>query len=224
VANDTHFITRAAKRELRRQADPVLDAGLVERVASYHRFHRMGLHRDDIMAAASGARTYSVFVSRLYDIRTERAGKTFSGKKTPDYCWKMPVLHRLLPSARFIHVARDGRDTALSTLRWAAKGRPPSLPGSGRPLACATGVTKWAMKTLRCSMPLPENCLTRPGTKENHMRQASRSAQGFACAWTGGQTVAWASRGRHGGDRSSGRFDPFDSPRSGTPGRYLGQR
>lgn len=125
VANDTHFITRAAKRELRRQADPALDAVLVERVVSYHRFHRMGLQRDDVMAAASGARTYSVFVSRLYDIRAERAGKTLSGEKTPDYCRKMPVLHRLFPFARFIHVVRDGRDTALSTLRWAAKGKGP---------------------------------------------------------------------------------------------------
>ncbi len=46
VANDTHFITRAAKRELRQTARPGLDQGLVERVLTYHRFHRMGLERD----------------------------------------------------------------------------------------------------------------------------------------------------------------------------------
>jgi hypothetical protein len=125
VANDTHFITRSARRELRRQADPALEAGLVERVASYHRFHRMGLEHEDVLAAARGADSYSSFVSRLYDIRAERAGKTLSGEKTPDYCRKMPVLHRLFPSARFLHIVRDGRDTALSTLRWAAKGKGP---------------------------------------------------------------------------------------------------
>jgi hypothetical protein len=125
VANDTHFITRAAKRELRREANPVLDDALVEQVLSYHRFHRMGLDRQDALGAARGAKTYADFVSRLYDLRAQQAGKTLSGEKTPDYCRKMPLLHRLFPSARFLHIIRDGRDVALSTLDWASSGKGP---------------------------------------------------------------------------------------------------
>lgn len=125
VTNDTHFITRVAKRELRQSADPRLDENLVERVLSYHRFHRMGLDRDDAMRAAHGAASYADFVSRLYDLRARQVGKTLSGEKTPDYCRKMPLLHRLFPHAKFLHIIRDGRDVTLSTLDWASAGKGP---------------------------------------------------------------------------------------------------
>jgi len=125
VANDTHFITRAAKRELRKEADPKLSVALMEQVESYHRFHRLGLEHEDVLWAAKDAGSYSLFVSRLYDRRAEKAGKSLSGEKTPDYCRRMPVLHRLFPGARFLHVIRDGRDTALSALQWANAGKGP---------------------------------------------------------------------------------------------------
>ncbi len=43
VANDTHFITRAAKRVLRKNSQPLLTAELVDAVKSYRRLYRMGL-------------------------------------------------------------------------------------------------------------------------------------------------------------------------------------
>lgn len=125
VTNDTHFITRAAKQELRHSANPELDESLVERVVSYHRFHRLGLDRSDALSAAQGASSYADFVSRLYDLRARQAGKTLSGEKTPDYCRKMPLLHRLFPRAKFLHIIRDGRDVTLSTLDWASAGKGP---------------------------------------------------------------------------------------------------
>jgi hypothetical protein len=125
VTNDTHFITRAAKRELRQSSNPELDEKLIERVLSYHRFHRMGLERTEALRAADGAANYAEFVSRLYDLRARKTGKTMSGEKTPDYCRKMPLLHQLFPQARFLHIIRDGRDVALSTLNWATAGKGP---------------------------------------------------------------------------------------------------
>ena len=86
---------------------------------------RMGLDRESVLAVALRTDTYAAFVSGLYDLRAQQASKTLSGEKTPDYCRKMPILHRLFPLARFLHVIRDGRDTALSTLRWASKGKGP---------------------------------------------------------------------------------------------------
>lgn len=125
VTNDTHFITRAAKRELRLSANPELDEKLVQRVVDYHRFHRMGLNRDEALSAAHGVVDYANFVSRLYDLRAKMAGKTMAGEKTPDYCRKMPLLHRLFPQAKFLHIIRDGRDVTLSTLDWASSGKGP---------------------------------------------------------------------------------------------------
>ncbi|MBT8062107.1 MAG: sulfotransferase, partial [Gammaproteobacteria bacterium] len=85
-----------------------------------------GLDRDEVDAAAEGAPTYSAFVSQLYKRRAALQGKQFSGEKTPDYCRYMPTLASLFPDARFIHIVRDGRNTALSTLKWA---KPDKGPG-----------------------------------------------------------------------------------------------
>lgn len=125
IANDTHFITRAGKKTLRINPEPDLTAELVGAVQSYRRFHRMGLEPRDVGEAAQDCSTYSEFVSRLYTIRADRQGKTISGEKTPDYCRQMPVLNRLFPQAKFIHIIRDGRDTALSTLDWATESKGP---------------------------------------------------------------------------------------------------
>ena len=125
VANDTHFITRAVKRVLRKDPQPMLSAEMVQSVQSYRRFHRMGLNEQDVISAAENCLTYAEFVGRLYALRGQKKQKPLSGDKTPDYCRKMPVLHRLFPSARFVHIIRDGRNTALSTLDWATESKGP---------------------------------------------------------------------------------------------------
>ncbi len=125
VANDTHFITRAAKRTLRRDPQPLLTPELVKAVQSYRRFYRMGLGEEQVNNAAGNCSTYAEFVGRLYALRGKRKQKPLSGEKTPDYCRKLPLLHGLFPDARFVHIIRDGRDTALSTLNWATGSKGP---------------------------------------------------------------------------------------------------
>ena len=125
VANDTHFITRAIKKAFRDESDPVLTPELIEQVRAYRRFHRMGLDEADVGNAARDCRTYSQFVSRLYDLRAAHRGKPLSGEKTPDFCRQIPILHNLFPGARFIHIIRDGRDTALSAMNWASPTKGP---------------------------------------------------------------------------------------------------
>lgn len=125
IANDTHFITRAAKHELRLSPTPALTPELVDQVISYRRFYRMGLPEEEARKAAEDCESYSEFVSRLYDLRAKAQDKQLSGEKTPDYCRKIPTLSRLFPQARFVHIVRDGRDTALSTLDWANENKGP---------------------------------------------------------------------------------------------------
>ena len=125
IANDTHFITRAAKRVLRKDSQPLLTPGLIAAVQSYRRFYRMGLDENDVKVAAENCPTYAEFTGRLYALRGQKKGKKLSGEKTPDYCRKMPLLHGLFPAARFVHIIRDGRDTALSTLNWANETKGP---------------------------------------------------------------------------------------------------
>jgi len=44
----------------------------------------------------------------------EREGKSRWGDKTPGNSLDMPVIARLFPTARFVHLIRDGRDVAMS--------------------------------------------------------------------------------------------------------------
>lgn len=125
VANDTHFITRAAKRVLRKDSKPLLTAELVNAVKSYRRLYRMGLEEHEIDNAAENCHTYAEFVGRLYLLRGKHQCKPLSGEKTPDYCRQMPALHALFPNARFVDIIRDGRSTALSTLNWATGSKGP---------------------------------------------------------------------------------------------------
>lgn len=55
----------------------------------------------------------------LFAEYARREGKARWGDKTPRYRSFLPQLHSLFPEGKFIHVLRDGRDTALSA--WRAK-------------------------------------------------------------------------------------------------------
>jgi hypothetical protein len=50
----------------------------------------------------------------FYRLYADRFGKPRYGDKTPLYCLELETIRRVLPEARFIHMIRDGRDSALS--------------------------------------------------------------------------------------------------------------
>ncbi len=124
VANDTHFIPRALGHD---EADPdlPLTADLLARVRAYRRFPRLGLTDAEVDEAAARTDTYAAFVGYLYHLFARKHGKPLGGEKTPDYVRHLPLLHRLFPRARFVHIIRDGRDVALSTLGWAHENKGP---------------------------------------------------------------------------------------------------
>ncbi len=126
VANDTHFIPKVLGDST---CDLALTPQLLDRVAEYRRIHRFGLPSEAFAGAADGARTFSEFTSRLYDAYAQACGKSFAGEKTPSYVRHAPLLARLFQEARFIHIVRDGRDVALSVMKWAVKDRPPDDNG-----------------------------------------------------------------------------------------------
>lgn len=123
VTNDTHFIPRALRSE---NPHVALSRELVDRVVSYHRFARLGVDETTARGLASGLSTYAAYVCRLYDQVAAQRDKPHAGEKTPDYVRHLPLLHELFPSAKVLHIIRDGRDVALSALDWA---RPDKGPG-----------------------------------------------------------------------------------------------
>jgi hypothetical protein len=50
----------------------------------------------------------------FYRLYANRFGKNRWGDKTPMYCLHMDTIRSILPETKFIHIIRDGRDTALS--------------------------------------------------------------------------------------------------------------
>ena len=124
VANDTHFIPQVISK-VRTEDETLLTPERVEFVRSYKRFPRLGVDDDVVDQAAERSATYPEFVSELYTEMARAQGKPLSGEKTPDYVRCIPLLHRLFPDARFVHIIRDGRDVALSTLQWANEKKGP---------------------------------------------------------------------------------------------------
>jgi hypothetical protein len=111
---ESHFIP--AYR--RAYGDPASDRearALGRRILELRRLRAWGVDLEP--AAFDGCRSFADVVARVYDAFARREGKPRWGDKTPHYVAEIPLLLELFPSARVVHVIRDGRDVALSWIR-----------------------------------------------------------------------------------------------------------
>lgn len=121
VANEARFMLRIAE-DGANGIDPLLTSELKEWVCSHRRFPKLGLTEVAVDRAAENSRTYREFVSALYSEYGSLHGKVLAGEKTPRYVRYLPLLHTLFSWVKSVHIVRDGRDVALSTLHWAREG------------------------------------------------------------------------------------------------------
>jgi hypothetical protein len=66
--------------------------------------------------AVEGGGTMAGLFAALFGRNAAGEGKARWGDKTPYYVLHMPLLLEMYPEAQFVHLIRDGRDCALSTL------------------------------------------------------------------------------------------------------------
>jgi len=64
---------------------------------------------------------YAEFVTLLFDRYGLARGRKIVGNKTPEHVFSLRTLHKLWPSAKFVHIIRDGRDVCLSLINWKRK-------------------------------------------------------------------------------------------------------
>jgi hypothetical protein len=87
----------------------------VDLLIGFSRFEQLRVDPDELEQPVSGGEEihYSDLVRRLFDLHGMAEGKRLVADKTPRYVRHLPTLHDLFPTARFIHLIRDGRDVFL---------------------------------------------------------------------------------------------------------------
>lgn len=117
VSNDTHVVPRSV---LAGPGGPDLpmSGALLEEVVGHTRFSRLGVDATVARRFAGEAPRFADFVRALFGEAARLRGKPYAGEKDPEYVRRIPLLGGLFPEARFVHIIRDGRDVAVSTLAW----------------------------------------------------------------------------------------------------------
>lgn len=120
ITRETHWIVRYYRKRRGLTPDGFVTPELVPALFEYHRFPQMKAKRHHLEKLIRSDRppSYACFVSAIFDHYGERKRKRLVGDKTPEYIRHLPILHALWPSARFVHIVRDGRDVCLSMLKW----------------------------------------------------------------------------------------------------------
>lgn len=116
---ESHFIVPMWKTRRRYTTPSGVDAHRMVRVIADTPMFGQWKVPDEILHRRIGALERPGFadvIDAVFMSYAESRGKRRWGDKTPIYVRSIPLLARLFPTARFVHVIRDGRDAALSYL------------------------------------------------------------------------------------------------------------
>jgi hypothetical protein len=118
ITRETHWITKLLEGEDAVSADSPVTPEVLARLRTHPKFTRMEVDGSalDRLVSREGPVSYADFVTRVFDLYGEARGKRLVGDKVPDYVRNLPLLHRLWPEAKFVHLIRDGRDVCSSML------------------------------------------------------------------------------------------------------------
>jgi hypothetical protein len=117
IPPESHFIPKVWSVRRRYQGNGSVK---VERLAAdimrNDRFREWHLPDDEVMVRLRSLRDPRIadVIEALFVAYAEREGKRRWGDKTPGYALEMVRITKMFPTARFIHLIRDGRDVATS--------------------------------------------------------------------------------------------------------------
>lgn len=112
VPDESYFVPQLAHRHGR-----TIDvAAFVDDLRRIGRLRDWGLTADDVVPRLHAGMTTGEAVAAIFETYAASLGKSRWGDKTPLYMQYLPLLERLFPTARYVHLIRDGRDAAVSHL------------------------------------------------------------------------------------------------------------
>jgi Sulfotransferase family len=118
IPPESHFLPELLKFE--QSSGQLADSRekVIAWLVAHRRLADFGLGADWIRAALAKLEPFTTrsIACTVFNEYARRQGKSRWGDKTPRYRAFVPELSALFPSAKFIHMIRDGRDTALSCL------------------------------------------------------------------------------------------------------------
>ncbi|MBI4259822.1 MAG: sulfotransferase [Actinobacteria bacterium] len=140
IPPESHFIPSLWRVRARYARGGGVDAERLARDAmSTLRFREWDLPEEAVLAGVADLRdpSFEEAVAAIFLAYARARGKSRWGDKTPGYSLDLPLLAEALPSARFVHLIRDGRDVAPSLLE---------MPWGPRSLAEAAFVWRYRVR------------------------------------------------------------------------------
>ncbi len=133
MVGDTGFVPKLAETI---RSEPVTAERVVKVMAAARPLEELGIGEDEMLAKVEALDDLkaAAVLREFYGTLSTRAGASRWGDETPAYLKRMRRIQRALNEAHFIHVIRDGRDTA------AAK------PGEVDPGKALTIAQRWEKK------------------------------------------------------------------------------
>ncbi|NIU86105.1 MAG: hypothetical protein GWN56_02015 [Nitrosopumilaceae archaeon] len=124
IENDIDIIIQGLNKKQRRVLDnPPLDDNIIENVKKADRYSNFGFNEDRYYSIANCSNTFRDFLSNLFAEFANNQSKPFAGEKSARYLQSIQLVDYLLPWVKYIHIIRDGRDVALSKMKWAREGK-----------------------------------------------------------------------------------------------------
>jgi hypothetical protein len=120
VIHEGRFVPEWFERRRGITEDGLVTPALIDKLLAHRPFANVSVGREELerLLGRDGPVHYSEFVSGIFDLHGRAHAKRLVGDKTPHYVRSLPTLHALWPSAKIVHLIRDGRDVARSVLGW----------------------------------------------------------------------------------------------------------
>jgi hypothetical protein len=118
ITRETHWITKVLEGEDGVHPEAPVTPAVLARLRAHPKFTRMEVDAAELdrLVSSDTPVSYPRLVTRAFDLYGAARGKRLVGDKVPDYVRHIPLLHRLWPTAKFVHLIRDGRDVCSSML------------------------------------------------------------------------------------------------------------